>query len=182
MIGDHVEQHTQAAFSSCCAELTETFQPAKVRIQFAETTDVIAVGAFRAGAEKGRSVTVADSQLLQVIENFPRLGEGKITVELQPIRRDRYALGIHLTRLPRRVPVRAAPRALRPDAARNAIARQDFGTVRAIAARDHRRAAPVPEIPGLRTAGFSRKCAARATSSCPAGASARPRRRRPLCR
>src|ERR1700693_1790564 len=54
-------------------------------------TDVVPMIAVRARAKERRTVDIADSEFLQVRDDFGRIFETEASIELQSIRRSRYA-------------------------------------------------------------------------------------------
>jgi len=85
MVGDNVEQQTQAKFLKAANEVVEIENISEVDIEPIKAADVIAVSALWRGLEKGRSIAIRDAEVPQVLRQCRCLLKSELLVELQTV-------------------------------------------------------------------------------------------------
>src|SRR5439155_21142157 len=93
VVGYGVQKQSHAPGSQGVTENVKVPVSPKLRIELAVIANVIAVGAARSSFQKGRGVAVADTEVVQVIEQRGGIREGEATVELQAVGSARDAFG-----------------------------------------------------------------------------------------
>ena len=93
VVGYGVQKQSHAPGSQGVTENVKVPVSPKLRIELAVIANVIAVGAARSSFQKGRGVAVADTEVVQVIEQRGGIREGEAAVELQAVGSARDAFG-----------------------------------------------------------------------------------------
>src|SRR5882762_11377381 len=89
VVGDDVQDKAHAVCAYRIAQFVELFDGADFRIELCRVRDVVSMHAARPGLQDRRSVKIADSQLMKIIDDSTCIREAKLPVELQPVCRYR---------------------------------------------------------------------------------------------
>src|SRR6185295_4132794 len=92
MVGNQVEQQAETVLLYSCCEVVELLRRPECRVQVVETAHVVTMRALRASRKDRGGVNIRNPQFCQIRNDFGRLRESKMTVELQTVRGPRHAL------------------------------------------------------------------------------------------